>query len=134
MKLIGSTKSKITKDKNGKNVLYLEVTKVVLIHCNVVNNHYQQKSRVLHAFVPCKYFSQLLYISPENFIFLKAFDSEFSYIVVWLTDQISNLLEIEDKINIVLVINKNISYKNDTPFSSTKRLNICKRLWDFAFR
>ena len=105
MKLIGSTKSKITKDKNGKNVPYLEVTKVVLIHCNVVNNHYQQKSRVLHAFVPNKYFSQLLYISPENFIFLKAFDSEFSYIVVWLTDQISNPLEIEGKINITLVIN-----------------------------
>ena len=100
MKLNGSTKSKITKDKNGNNVPYLEVTKVVLIHCNVVNNSYLQKSRVLHAFVPNKSFTRLLHISPENFIFLKAFDSEFSYIVVWLTDQISNPLEIEDKINI----------------------------------
>ena len=100
MKLSGSTKSKITKDKKGKNVPYLEVTKVVLIHCDVVNNSYLQKSRVLHAFVPNKSFTQLLYISPENFIFLKAFDSEFSYIIVWLTDQISNPLEIEDKINI----------------------------------
>ena len=97
MKLSWSIKSKITKDKNGKNAPYLEV---VLIHCNVVNNSYLQKSRVLHAFVPNKSSTQLLYISPENFIFLKAFDSEFSYIVVWLTDQISNPLEIEDKINI----------------------------------
>ena len=38
MKLLGSTKSKITKDKNGKNVHHLEITGVVLIHCNVVNN------------------------------------------------------------------------------------------------
>ena len=56
---------------------YLEVTKVVLIHYTVVKNSYQQKSRILHAFVPNKSFTQLLYISPENFIFLKAFDSKF---------------------------------------------------------
>ena len=61
---------------------YLEVTEVVLIHCNVVNNNYQQNSRVLHIFVPNK-FGQLLDISPKNFIFLKTFDSEFSYIKVW---------------------------------------------------
>ena len=47
MKLLGSTKSKITKDKNGENVSYLEIAEVVLIHCNVVNNSYQQNSRVL---------------------------------------------------------------------------------------
>ena len=105
MKLLGSTKSKITKNENGGNVPYLEVTEVVLIHCNVVNNSYQQKSRVLYTFVPNKSFGQLLNISPENFIFLKTFDSEFSYIEVWFTDQNSNLLEIEDKINIILVIN-----------------------------
>ena len=63
MKLLGSTKSKITKDKNGENVLYLEITEEVLIHCNVVNNSYQQNSRVLHTFVPNKSFSQLLDIS-----------------------------------------------------------------------
>ena len=77
MKLLGSTKSKITKDKNGENVLYLEITEEVLIHCNVVNNSYQQNSRVLYTFVPNKSFGQLLDISPENFIFLKTFDSEF---------------------------------------------------------
>ena len=59
MKLLGSTKSKITKDKNGENVLYLEITEEVLIHCNVVNNSYQQNSRVLYTFVFNKSFSQL---------------------------------------------------------------------------
>ena len=52
MKLLGSTKSKITKDKNGENVPYLEIAEVVLIHCNVVNNSYQQNSKVLYRFVP----------------------------------------------------------------------------------
>ena len=77
---------------------------------------------MLYTFVPNKSFGQLLDISPENFIFLKTFDSEFSYIEEWVTDQNSNPLEIEDKINIILVINKSITYiKNDTLFSSTKR-------------
>ena len=112
MKLLGSTKSKITKDKkNGEKVPYLEITEVVLIHCNIVNNSYEQNSRVLYTFVPNKSFSQLLYISPENLIFLKTFDSEFLYIEVSLTDQNSNPLEIEDKISITLVINKRITYK-----------------------
>ena len=105
MKLIWSTKSKITKDKNGENVSYLEITEVILIHCNIVNNSYQQSSRVLYTFVPNKSFGQLLDISTENFIFLKTFDSEFSYIEVWFTDQNCNLLEKENKINITLVIN-----------------------------
>ena len=54
MKLLGSTKRKITKDKNGQNVPRLEITEVVLIQCNIVNNDYQQDSRVLYAFVPNK--------------------------------------------------------------------------------
>ena len=105
MDLIGSTKSKITKNKNGENVPHLEITEVVLKHCNVVNNSYEQNSRVLYTFVPNQSFGQLLNISPENFIFLKTFDSEFSQIDVWFTDQNSKALEIEDKINITLVIN-----------------------------
>ena len=84
---------------------HLEITEVVLVHCNIVNNNYQQDSRVLYTFVPNKSFGQLLDISPKNFIFLKTFDSEFSYIEVWFTDQNSKQLEIEDKINITLVIN-----------------------------
>ena len=67
---------KITKDENGENVPYLEMTEVVLIHCNVVKNSFQQSSRVLYTFVPNKLFSQLLDISPSNYIFLKTFDSE----------------------------------------------------------
>ena len=100
MKLLGSTKSKINKNENGENVPYLEITEVVLIYCNVVNNSYQQNSRILYTFVPNKLLGQLLDISPENFIFLETVDSEFSYIEVWFTDQNSNSLEIEDKINI----------------------------------
>ena len=62
------------KIKNGENVLYLEITKVVLIHFSVVNNSYQQISRVLYTFVPNKLFGQLVGISPKNFILLKTFE------------------------------------------------------------
>ena len=75
MKLLGSTKSKKAKDKNGENAPYLEIAKVLLIHRNVVNNSYQKNTRVLYNFVPNKSFGQLLDISPENFAFLKIFDS-----------------------------------------------------------
>ena len=101
-KLLGTTISKITKDENGENVPYLEI---LLIHCNVVNNSYQQNLIVLHTVVRNKSLGQLPDISAKNFIFLKTFHSEFSYIEVWFTDQNSNLLGIEDKINITLVIN-----------------------------
>ena len=104
MKLLGSSWSKIRKDENGESVPNLEITEVVLIHCNV-NNSYLQSSRILYIFVPNKSFGQLLDILPENFIILIIFDSEFSYIEVWFTDQNSNPLEIEHKINITLVIN-----------------------------
>ena len=83
---------------------HLEITQVVLIHGNIVSNDYQQDSRVLHIIIPNKSFGQLLDTSPKNFIFLKTFNSEFSYIEVWFTDQSSKPLEIEDKINITLVI------------------------------
>ena len=105
MKLLGSTKCEKIKAENGENVPYFEITEVVLIHCNVVSNSYQQNSRVLYIFIPNEPFSQLLDFSPENLIFLKTFDSEFLYIEVWFTDQNSNPLETEDKINITLVIN-----------------------------
>ena len=68
IKLLESTKSKITKEENGKNVLHLEITEIVLMHCNISNNNYQQDSRLLHifVFVPNKSFGQLLNISPKN--------------------------------------------------------------------
>ena len=104
MKLLGSTKNKITKDKNGENIPHLEITEVVLVHCNMVNSDYQHDSRVLYAFVPNKSFSSLLDISPSNHIFLKTFNSEYDEIVVWFTDQNSKPLEIEDRINLTMVI------------------------------
>ena len=104
-KLLGSTKSKLTKYENGENVPCLEVNEVILIHCNIINNSYQQNSRVLYIFLPSKSFGQLLDISPKYFIFLQTFDSEFSYVEVWFTDQKSRRLDIEDKINITLVNN-----------------------------
>ena len=69
MKLLGSTENKTTKDKNSENVLHLEITEVVLVHCNIVNNDYQKDSRVLYMFVPNKPFDSLLKISPTNHIF-----------------------------------------------------------------
>ena len=69
MKLLRSTKSKITNDENSENVPYLEITEVELIHYNVINNNYQQNSRVLYTFVPNKSFGRLLDISPKNFVF-----------------------------------------------------------------
>ena len=69
MKLLGSTKTKISINENGENVPNLEVTEVVLVHCNIVNNDYQQNSRVLPKFIPNKSFSQILDISPKSFIY-----------------------------------------------------------------
>ena len=102
MKLLGSTENKITKDKNGKNVPHLEITEVVLVHCNIVNNDYQQDSRVLYTFAPNKPFGSLLETSPTNQLFLKTFNSEYNKIKVWFTDQNSQPLEIEDIINLQL--------------------------------
>ena len=65
MKVLGSTKSKITKDENAENVPHLEITEVVFVYCNVVNNDYQQNSRVLYTFGPNKSFGQLLDISAK---------------------------------------------------------------------
>ena len=104
MKLLGSTESKITKDKHGENVPQIEVVELVLVHCNVVNNDYQQDSRILYTFVPNKPFGSLLEISPTNHIFLKTFNSEFQEIKIWFTDQTSKPLEVEDKINLTLII------------------------------
>ena len=91
MKLLGSSENKITKNKNGENVPHLEITEVVLVHCNIVNNDYQQDSTELYTFVPNKPFGSLLKISPANQIFLKTFNSEYE-IIVWFTNQNSKPL------------------------------------------
>ena len=99
MKLLGSIKSKITKDKDDENVPNFEITEVLLVHWHIVNNNYQQDLRVLYTFIPNKLFVQSQDISPKNFIFLKTFNSEFSHIEVWFTDQNSKLLETEELID-----------------------------------
>ena len=100
MKLRGSAESKITKDKNDENVPHLEVVELVLVHCNLVNNDYQQDLRILYTFVLNKAFGSLLEISPTNHVFLKTFNSEFQEIKIWFTDQTNMPLEVEDKINV----------------------------------
>ena len=82
MKLLGSTENKIIKDKNGENVPHLEITEVLLVHCDIVNNDYPQDSRVLYTFVPNKPTGSLSEISPTNHIFLKTFNSEYNEIKV----------------------------------------------------
>ena len=90
MKLLGSTKNKITKDKNGENIPHLEITEVVLVHCNFVNNDCQQDSRVWCTFLPNKPFGSLLEISPTNHMFLKTFNLEYDKIKVGLQIKIVN--------------------------------------------
>ena len=104
MKLLGSTKSKMTKKENRENISNFEITELLFVQY-IINNNYQRNSRVLYTYIPNESFGQLLDISPQTFIFLKTFNSLFSYMEVWLTDQNSNPLEIEDKINITLVFN-----------------------------
>ena len=98
MKLVGRTENKITKDHNRENVPRPEITEVVLIHCNIIYSDYQHDSRVLYTFVPNKPFGSLLEIALTNFIKLKTFNLEFSFIEVWFTDQNSQPAEIGDRI------------------------------------
>ena len=86
MKLLGSTENKITKEKNCENIPRLESTEVVLVHCNIVNNDYQQDSRVLYTFVPNKPLGSLLEISLTSQIFPKPFNSELQDIDVWFAN------------------------------------------------
>ena len=73
MNLLRSTNSKITKDKNSDYVPHSEITEAVLVHCNIVNNNYQQDLRVLYTFVPNKSFGQLLQVSPKKDYSFKSF-------------------------------------------------------------
>ena len=69
MQLLGSTKSRITKDENGENVAHLEITELILVHCNIADNDYQEDSRALYMFVPNKLLGQLFDISRELLCF-----------------------------------------------------------------
>ena len=83
---------------------HLEIVELVLVHCSLVNNDYQQDSRILYTLVLNKPFGSLLEILPTNYIFLKTFNSEFQEIKIWFRDQTSKPFEVEDKINLTLII------------------------------
>ena len=104
MKLLGSTKKDVDKDKNGENVPKSESAEVVLVHCNLVKNDYQHTSKVLFTFVPNKEFGQLINISPHSLTMMNIVNTEFSSIEVWFTGQASKALEIEGNVNLTLII------------------------------
>ena len=104
MKLLGSTKKDVDKNKDGEDVPKLESVEVVLVHCNLVNNSYQQASKVLFTFVPNKQFGQLITISPHLLTMLKTASAEFQSIELWFTDQNNRSLEVEHGVNIMTII------------------------------
>ena len=104
MKLLGSTKKVVDKDKNGESVPKLESVEVALVHCSLVKNHYQHASKVLFSFVPNKKFGQLLNISAHVFTMMNTVNTEFSSVELWFKDQSSKSLKIEDNINLTLII------------------------------
>ena len=104
MKLLGSTKKDVESDKNSENVLKLESLEVVLVHCNLAKNDYQHTSKVLFSFALNKQFGQLINISPHSLTMMNTVNTEFSFVEVWFTDQISKALAIEDNVNLTLII------------------------------
>ena len=116
MKLLGSTKKDVDKDKDGEIVPKLESVEVVLVHCNLVKNDYQHSSKVLFSFVPNKQFGQLINILPNTLTMKNTVNTEFSHVEVWFTDQVSKAFEIEDNVNLTLIIGH---YENDI-FNKTK--------------
>ena len=102
--LLGSAKKDVDGNKNIENVQKLESVEVVLVHCNLVNNNYQEASKVLFTFVPNKQFWQLINIAPHSLTMLSTKNTEFSFIEVWFTDQNSEPLENEDNVNLTLII------------------------------
>ena len=104
MKLLGSTKKDVDPDKNSENVPKLESVKIVLVHCNLVKNDDQHSSKILFSFVPNKQFGQLINISPNTLTMMNTVNTEFSFVEVWFTDQISKATEIEDNLNLAIVI------------------------------
>ena len=94
MRLLGSTKKDIDQNKDRENEPKLKSVEVVYVHFNLVNNNYQQASKVLFTFVTNKQFGQLINISPHSLIMLNTTNTEFLSIEVWFTDQNCELLEI----------------------------------------
>ena len=105
MKLLGNTKKKyVDLDKDGEDVPKLESALVLLVHCNLVNNNYQQASKILFTFVSNKQFGQSITIAPHSLTMLNTTNTEFSSIELWFTDQNCKQLEIEDNVKMTLII------------------------------
>ena len=104
MQLLGSSKNVIDKNKDEEIVPRLETVEVVLLHCNLVNNNYQQASKVLFTFVPNKKFGQLITITSHTLTMLKTTNAEFSFTEIWFTDQNNGPLQVEDSVNFTLII------------------------------
>ena len=93
-------------NKKWRKIPSLEVVEVVLYESNLVDNKIQQKTEVLYNFTPNKSYAYLLNVEPSNLVFLKTYNTRFDEIIITFTDQHSRLLEIEDKLNLTLLINK----------------------------
>ena len=107
MKLFGSTKKLIAKPNNGENApIFFEVVEVVLVQCNLIENQYQQKCEVSYIFMPNKSYDYLLNVEPSNLEFLKTNNTDFDDIIITFLYENGILLEIEDKVNFTLLINK----------------------------
>ena len=106
MKLFGSTKKLTNKTKNGEKIPSLEVVKVVLVQCNLVDNQYQQTSEVLYTFNPNKSYAYLLNVEPSNLVYFKTYNTKFDEIIITFSDQNGRPMEIEEKVNLTLLINK----------------------------
>ena len=104
MKLFGSTKKSIDQTKNGGKVPSLEAVEVVLVQCNLVDNQYQLILQILYTFSPNKSYAYLLSVEPNILVFLKTYNTEFDEIIITFTDQNGKPLEIEDKVNLILLI------------------------------
>ena len=104
MRLLGSTKNVVDKDKNGENVPKLGSVEVILVHCNLVKNDYQHSSNVLFSFVLNKQFEQLINISQQSLIMMNTVNTKFSFVEFWLTNRASKALEMEDSVNLTLII------------------------------
>ena len=112
MQLLESSKKDVDHNTDGEILPKLETVEVALVHCNLVNNNYQQLSKLLFTFVPNKQFGQLITITPHSLTMLKTTNVEFPFIEIWFTDQNNRPLEIEDNVNITLIVGISY-YKNE---------------------
>ena len=104
IQLLRSSKKDTDQNKHAKIVPNLETVEIVLVNYNLVNNNYQQASKVSFLFVSNKQFGLLITITPHSSTMLRATNPKFSFIKTCFTDQSNRSLEIEDNVNITLKI------------------------------